>query len=106
MLIGAPRLDVDEMSQPSLEDVTVTSSVPRGRPCSSTANRVGVRSGVFCAPETGTSAIAARQSTRLLRWRKGCVMSRITDEYRTVSESAGWIDRRDRGRLTFEGRDA
>jgi folate-binding protein YgfZ len=33
-------------------------------------------------------------------------MNRVTDEYRTVAGGAGWIDRRARGRLSFEGRDA
>jgi folate-binding protein YgfZ len=33
-------------------------------------------------------------------------MSHVTDEYRTVAGGAGWIDRRARGRLSFQGRDA
>jgi folate-binding protein YgfZ len=33
-------------------------------------------------------------------------MSHVTDEYCTVADGAGWIDRRSRGRLIVEGRDA
>ncbi|MFI5179027.1 MAG: YgfZ/GcvT domain-containing protein [Vicinamibacterales bacterium] len=33
-------------------------------------------------------------------------MTRITDQYRIIEAGAGWIDRADRGRLRFEGRDA
>jgi folate-binding protein YgfZ len=33
-------------------------------------------------------------------------MSRLADQYRIIASGAGWIDRRGRGRLRFEGRDA
>lgn len=33
-------------------------------------------------------------------------MSRTADQYRIIATGAGWIDRGDRGRLRFEGRDA
>src|SRR4051812_45751424 len=104
--MGGPRVDVAEISQPSGDDVTATSSVPIGRPCISTENFVGTIGAGFCAPSDGANSVNASPKRRLLRWRKGCGMSRITDEYRTVAGRVGWLERRSRGRLSFTGRDA
>src|SRR5262245_4271833 len=81
---------------------TVTLSAPTRTPWTRTTNVADpVASGGFCA---APSVVAERSAT--LRWPKSRFVNDIADQYRTITEGAGWIDRSARGRLRFDGADA
>lgn len=51
-------------------------------------------------------ATSAVVRARLLPWRISRRMRSVADQYRIIAGGAGWVERRDRGRLRFSGRDA
>src|SRR5260221_8123319 len=68
-------------------------------------NRAVSTDGGRCRPERCAASASAVRSARLLRWRSG-PMNGAADQYRIIADGAGWIDKRPRGRLRFDGPDA
>jgi hypothetical protein len=84
--------------------VTVVVAVPIERPPTRIVNCAVSSAGAGCCARAITAAASQISATTLLRWRFR--MAATADQYRIISEGAGWLRRADRGRLRIEGRDA